>query len=177
MEVWDFQHLILYLIWYLPHGGFYDDLSRLSSDLTITICKCVSAYLHNIHNDACHGVSLAWVSCHWACVTIGCLHRTGDWRPGCQAPAPGNSPALGPQQPQPIAEHWEVIIKLNCLTRSWKNRTSNLSQVWGFLNIVKNCKPGLGPNVPLWWVYGTHKCLTESKVMFRLSRSYFIINV
>ena len=44
-KVWDCQYLRLYLIWYFKDFslvGFYDDLSRLSSDLTITICKCMS---------------------------------------------------------------------------------------------------------------------------------------
>ena len=67
--------------------GFYDDLSRLSSDLTITICKCVSPPTFTIF------IMMVCVSrgqgpgshVTGACVTIGCLHRTEETR----VPGPG----------------------------------------------------------------------------------------
>ena len=122
--------------------GFYDDLSRLSSDLTITICKCVSPPTFTIFiMMPCHGVTrgLGLMSLGPVWPSDVC---TGLRRPESQAPAPGNSPTLGPQQhPQPIAaEHWEVIIKLNCLTRSWTIELLTCLKSEFFLNIVKDCK-------------------------------------
>ena len=133
----------------------------------------------------CHGVSLAWVSCHswpvWPSgVGTGLERRPGTQETQVQAPAPVTHRVSGSiSQPQAIPDcTWRGYQAI----RDWPGLSWKTTFI-GFiacLNFVKNFKPkGLlyGITLDCCVFTGPTNSSTESKVMFRLSRGYFTINV
>ena len=83
----------------------------------------------------CHGVSLAWVSCHsrpvWPSgVGTGLERRPGTEETRVQAPAPVTHRVSGYiSQPQAIPAHWEVITYQG-LTRTFMKEIRDKNFYW-----------------------------------------------